>query len=277
MDARAGERLEIVKTVVAGERPALASTNPYQRPSVLYYPALRAQTLYDCSEFGWTSRLREAFGVIRDELRRCLERRTGFEPAYPAYSDDGKWATLWYYLYGQRYDQNCALFPKTVEVIESITGLAGWACYSAVAPGSHIRPHCGATNAKLRLHYAIQAEPGSFMRVAETYYEWREGEIMIFDDSFEHEVWASGTGPRIVLIVDFYHPDLCDREVEFLRAFEATPSPLLNGKSLRSRYQDIHQSFAVHPNAQDADWVYGGRARVPLDSFQQLLRQRDTV
>lgn len=41
---------------------------------------------------------------------------------------------------------------------------------------------------------------------------WREGEIIIFDDSFEHEVWHNGTESRIVLIVDVWHPELTDNE-----------------------------------------------------------------
>ena len=31
---------------------------------------------------------------------------------------------------------------------------------------------------------------------------------MIFDDSFEHEVWNEGNSSRLVLIVDIWHPDL---------------------------------------------------------------------
>lgn len=37
---------------------------------------------------------------------------------------------------------------------------------------------------------------------------WEEGKVMIFDDSFEHEVWHRGTLPRLVLIVDVWHPEV---------------------------------------------------------------------
>lgn len=36
--------------------------------------------------------------------------------------------------------------------------------------------------------------------------------MLIFDDSFEHEVWHNGTGVRLVLIVDIWHPDLTEQE-----------------------------------------------------------------
>ena len=32
--------------------------------------------------------------------------------------------------------------------------------------------------------------------------------VLIFDDSFEHEVWNESNGTRIVLIVDFNHPEV---------------------------------------------------------------------
>lgn len=41
---------------------------------------------------------------------------------------------------------------------------------------------------------------------------WSEGELLIFDDSFEHEVWHNGTQVRLVLIVDVWHPDLTEEE-----------------------------------------------------------------
>lgn len=45
---------------------------------------------------------------------------------------------------------------------------------------------------------------------------WTEGEIMVFDDSFEHEVWHNGTTYRLILIVDVWHPDLTAHEKKSL-------------------------------------------------------------
>lgn len=41
-----------------------------------------------------------------------------------------------------------------------------------------------------------------------------EGECVVFDDSFLHDAMnTSLTSPRIVLILDVWHPDLTDEEV----------------------------------------------------------------
>ena len=37
---------------------------------------------------------------------------------------------------------------------------------------------------------------------------WRAGRAIAFDDSFVHRVWHNGTTPRLVLIVDIWHPSL---------------------------------------------------------------------
>ena len=47
---------------------------------------------------------------------------------------------------------------------------------------------------------------------------WREGEFIVFDDSFEHEVWHDGNSTRLVLIVDLWHPDLTEHEKKTLSA-----------------------------------------------------------
>lgn len=55
------------------------------------------------------------------------------------------------------------------------------------------------------------------MRVADEKRVVEEGKCIIFDDSFEHEVWNHDTvRARIVLIFDVWHPDLSDEEVRFL-------------------------------------------------------------
>jgi hypothetical protein len=46
------------------------------------------------------------------------------------------------------------------------------------------------------------------MRVGREYFQWKAGESVIIDDSFEHEVWNRGEGHRVVLILDIWHPEL---------------------------------------------------------------------
>ena len=53
---------------------------------------------------------------------------------------------------------------------------------------------------------------GCGMRIGDKEVAWKEGEIMVFDDSFEHEVWNNGTEERTIFILDIFHPDLTDSQ-----------------------------------------------------------------
>ena len=35
-----------------------------------------------------------------------------------------------------------------------------------------------------------------------------QGELLVFDDSWEHEVWQNGTAPRTTLVLHVSHPQL---------------------------------------------------------------------
>lgn len=45
---------------------------------------------------------------------------------------------------------------------------------------------------------------------------WTEGKVLIFDDSFEHEVWQEAESFRLILIVDIWHPELTEQEKKTL-------------------------------------------------------------
>ncbi len=51
------------------------------------------------------------------------------------------------------------------------------------------------------------------VRVASETLLWQEGKILLFDDSYEHEVWNDGETPRAVLIIDLWHPEIVDESV----------------------------------------------------------------
>ena len=74
--------------------------------------------------------------------------------------------------------------------------------------GVHVLPHTGPTNAKLTAHYGLDLPPGASVRVGGEWREYRERELLVFDDSFEHEVWQNGTAERTTLVLHVAHPEL---------------------------------------------------------------------
>ena len=98
---------------------------------------------------------------------------------------------------------NAARCPETMKALGKIPGLST-AFFSILSPGKHIPPHRGAYNGVLRLHLALQVpEPRDLVRIriARQICHWEEGKCLIFDDTFNHEVWNDTAGYRVVLFV----------------------------------------------------------------------------
>lgn len=115
------------------------------------------------------------------------------------------------------FGENRKLCPKTCALLDSVPRAYEHAFFSALTPGTHIVPHHGPTNKKLRIHLPLVGVEGSRMRVADAHHEAVEGKALVFDDSFEHEAWHNGPATRFVLIFDVWHPDLSEDEVRFFQ------------------------------------------------------------
>ena len=88
------------------------------------------------------------------------------------------------------------LCPVTLRLLDSIPEAAdmarrgvGESTFSALHGGAHLKPHCGSTNCRLTCHLPLMCPPGCSIRCGDEERAYREGELMIFDDSWEHEVW----------------------------------------------------------------------------------------
>jgi len=81
--------------------------------------------------------------------------------------------------------------------------------YSIIGGNAHIRPHCGPANTKLTIHLPLVVPPeGARWRVANHTSPMVEGQAVVFDDSFEHEVWNDGDTARVTLWIFFVNPAL---------------------------------------------------------------------
>ena len=103
---------------------------------------------------------------------------------------------------------NCSRFPQTAACISALAPfnevIFGSHFFSRLSPGTHLDAHCGPSNLRLRCHLGLVIPPGTKIRVGDETREWAAGQCLVFDDSYEHEVWHSGDSDRIVLICDMW-------------------------------------------------------------------------
>jgi aspartyl/asparaginyl beta-hydroxylase (cupin superfamily) len=200
--------------------------SPLQRP-LHFVPTLPAEPVHDGHRY-WVARFLESnFETIRDEALAVLARGTQpFSPVEEPLTNAGRWDMAPFWEGGVRLETTCREFPRTASIVEQLpeeVRRAGVIMFSCLQPGTHIVPHCGHTNARLRTHLPILTSPKARMRVGERILNWVEGECLVFDDSFEHEVWHDGDSPRLVLLVDMLHPALAAEERAALLS-QAEPS-----------------------------------------------------
>ena len=80
-------------------------------------------------------------------------------------------------------------------------------------------------NARLICHLPLIVPPGCGFRVGGEVREWREGELLVFDDTVEHEAWNDGASDRIILIFDVWRPEVTPEERRAITAlFEVVDS-----------------------------------------------------
>lgn len=196
-------------------------THKLLRP-YLFFPGLSATMVFGSEQFAWAKKLEDSYETIRDEVLSALEKRVGFQPYREVEGDKllKDWAMLHFYVGEKRIEENAALCPKTVELVEAIPGRSphGFVALSALNPGRVIAPHFGVRNGVVRVHYGvIGCNQKCYLRVGDRIVQWEDGKSLIFDDSFEHQVCHNGDRTRIVLWFDVQHPDWPEADFEIFK------------------------------------------------------------
>jgi aspartyl/asparaginyl beta-hydroxylase (cupin superfamily) len=102
---------------------------------------------------------------------------------------------------------NQARCPRTSALLGQIPGLLQ-AFFSILDPGKSIPAHDGPYLGYLRYHLALlvpSVDP-PWMRVKDQVHTWQEGRSILFDDSWNHQVYNTSPERRVVLIVDVVRP-----------------------------------------------------------------------
>ena len=197
----------------------------------LHVPRLPAITFYDDSLFPWMGELESYTDAIKSELQDMLARRGDefmpyiqYRPGDPVNQWDKlnhsrNWSGFHLYAHGRAVPEHLAQCPRTAEALSlvdtvTIPGLCPNAMFSALAPGAHIPPHTGETNARLVAHLPLVVPEKCSYRVGHDRRQWREGKCWVFDDTIEHEARNDSDQMRVILMFDVWNPLLSPAERE---------------------------------------------------------------
>ncbi|MBK9656255.1 MAG: aspartyl/asparaginyl beta-hydroxylase domain-containing protein [Rhodanobacteraceae bacterium] len=216
----------------------LQPTDAAQRPRFLYFPDLPAPRYFDRALFPWIEQLESATGAIRSEALEVLAADGALQPflKFDSAEQVGKylgggeqppsWDAFFFYRDGERIDANHQRCPATSAAIEALPLVrirqhAPEICYSVLAPGTHILPHTGVTNIRAVVHLPLIVPADCAIEVGGETHAWRVGEVVVFDDTFEHHAWNRSDQRRVILLMDTWNPYLSDVEREAVGALIA--------------------------------------------------------
>jgi len=189
-----------------------------------------APTVWDCRSLAtkpWFDEQSEVKNMLEKNASAIVAEYEGVQehmkthPDNDEFADSGKWNGLFFTLSGGKKNEKlCALCPETTKVIESLPLCPnyGFVMFSELAPGTHLLAHTGSSNFRLRYHLGIRVPEQETVKLRVAYEErsWSEGKCIVFDDAYEHEVKHTGEQPRVVLIVDAWHPSLTAEDIQVL-------------------------------------------------------------
>ena len=182
--------------------------------NVLMYACSRvpASRYVAVDQFPELAPLRERWQEIRDEalaLRAAQQIK-----ASDKYNDVGfnsffrrGWKRFYLKWYDDAHPSAATLCPRTTQLLRSIPSVKA-AMFAELPPGSELRKHRDPYAGSLRYHLGL-VTPGDdrcYIEVDGERYSWRDGESVMFDETFIHRAENATEHDRIILFCDVERP-----------------------------------------------------------------------
>ncbi|KAG4073680.1 hypothetical protein HA402_000904 [Bradysia odoriphaga] len=114
--------------------------------------------------------LQQNWEKIRDEGLSVLNDKGHFTDESENLRDVGDWKQFDLFARGRKIGAHCARTPFTCKIIETFPAARfckrGQVKFSVMHPGTHVWPHCGPTNCRIRAHLGLKVPEKTFIRVA---------------------------------------------------------------------------------------------------------------
>lgn len=199
----------VAATIAIGERVLAPAERFIGRRSLV-----GDATFFPLERFPWVAHIEANWETIRDEVLQLLEVQVEL-PNFQDISkdqieitDDDRWKTFFLYGYGFEAKLGVEMCPRTAALMREIPGMST-AMISILSPRKHILAHRGPYKGVLRYHLGLivpEDAESCRIRVDEDIRHWEAGRSLVFDDTYDHEVWNDTDATRVVLFVDVLRP-----------------------------------------------------------------------
>jgi len=160
--------------------------------------------------------LEENWETMRDEILQVLEESTvpqfheidsGQE--FISNNDNKAWNVFVVKCYGMWLHRNAEKCPKTCALFKDMKHVKT-INFSILAPGKYIPPHEGPYKGIIRYQLPLEVPKKGecYIIVDGRRHYWNDGESVLFDDTYTHEVHNKTDERRIALLLDIKRDDL---------------------------------------------------------------------
>jgi beta-hydroxylase len=156
--------------------------------------------------------LRDNWRMIREEALALydqdrIKRSEKYDDlAFNSFFKSG-WKRFYLKWYGENHASARALCPRTVELLEKIPTVKA-AMFAQLPPGAKLGRHRDPFAGSLRYHLGLVTPNSDECRiyVDGEMYSWRDGEAVLFDETYIHEAVNNTDVQRIILFCDVERP-----------------------------------------------------------------------
>jgi len=180
---------------------------------------LASKPWHDVADFPWASELERNFRDILAEALAVLDEAKGFSSYdYPGVNKGG-WTSFSFVSQSKENVENLRRCPKTAALLQRVPRYPHFrdAMFSLLEPHREIPAHQDSHNVYLTCHLGLRIPRDTGIRVAGIERGWKDGECLIFDSSYSHTAFNRADVNRLVLLVDFLHPEINDAELAWLQ------------------------------------------------------------
>lgn len=176
------------------------------------FSAVPRDPILRVDDFPCLAPLREEWRTIRAEaLALWEEGQITYDPshsdlAFVAFQKRG-WKRFYLKWYHDFLPSAARLCPRTVELVRSIPEINA-AAFTVLPPGKKLGKHRDPFASSLRFHLGLvtPAREGCRIWIDGEPYAWKEGEALVFDETYVHWAENATDEPRIILFCDFTRP-----------------------------------------------------------------------
>ena len=165
---------------------------------------------YDISILPEAVHIRDNYQVFKNEIKNIYrDFKTIKNDMYfdDLTKNEWEWSRLYLKWFKHNDPTGKKLCPKSFDIINSMDNIQ-IAMFSVLKPGAKILPHRGPYRGCIRLHMGLFT-PNSedcFINLDGQYYSWKDGEVILLDDSYIHYVENNTDKYRVILFCDIIRP-----------------------------------------------------------------------